>query len=44
MQEANFIFTPHLLELVDYIDNYVPAFKVGSGGITWMGLIKIAKK
>lgn len=45
--EANidFFTSPYSLELVDYVDNYVPAYKIGSGDITWIEIIKkIASK
>jgi N-acetylneuraminate synthase len=34
-----FMTTPYDLELVDLIDDYVPAWKIGSGDITWHELI-----
>jgi N-acetylneuraminate synthase len=46
-KKANIAFftSPYSLELVDYIDKYVPAYKIGSGDITWHEIIKhIAKK
>lgn len=40
-----FFTTPYALDLVDYIDDYVPAYKIGSGDITWLEMIKhIASK
>lgn len=40
-----FFTSPYDLDLVDYIDSFVPAFKVGSGDITWHEIIrKIALK
>lgn len=43
--DITFFTSPYSYELVDYIDDYVPAFKVGSGDITWTGIIEhIAKK
>ena len=40
-----FFSSPYSIELVDHLDNYVPAYKVGSGDITWLEIIKhIAKK
>ena len=40
-----FFTSPYSLELVDYVDPYVPAFKVGSGDITWHEIIThMAKK
>jgi sialic acid synthase SpsE len=46
-QEAgiDFLTSPYSLSLVDYVDKYVPAFKIGSGDITWTGIIEhIARK
>jgi sialic acid synthase SpsE len=40
-----FITSPYSLELVDYVDVFVPAYKIGSGDITWPEIIeKIASK
>lgn len=40
-----FFTSPYSLELVDHIDQFVPAFKVGSGDITWLEIIRhIASK
>uniref|UniRef100_UPI004048583B N-acetylneuraminate synthase family protein n=1 Tax=Polynucleobacter sp. TaxID=2029855 RepID=UPI004048583B len=40
-----FFSTPYDLEVVDELDLYVPAYKIGSGDITWMELIrKVAGK
>ncbi len=40
-----FFTSPYDFELVDHIDPYVPAYKVGSGDITWIEMIKhIASK
>jgi sialic acid synthase SpsE len=35
----SFFTSPYSLELVDYVDRFVPAFKVGSGDITWHEII-----
>ena len=35
-----FFTSPYSMELVDYVDPFVPAFKVGSGDITWPEIIK----
>ena len=41
----SFFTTPYSLGVVDYIDEYVPAFKIGSGDITWIEIIrKVASK
>ncbi len=40
-----FFTTPYALDLVDYLDAYVPAFKIGSGDITWLDMIeRVASK
>ena len=42
---VEFFTSPYSLELVDYVDRFVPAFKIGSGDITWPDIIKsIASK
>jgi N-acetylneuraminate synthase len=46
-EEAGICFftSPYDLHLVDHVDPYVPAFKIGSGDITWTEIIThIAKK
>jgi N-acetylneuraminate synthase len=35
-----FFTTPYALDIVDHIDPYVPAYKVGSGDITWIEMIE----
>jgi N-acetylneuraminate synthase len=35
-----FFSSPYSFELVDHIDPYVPAYKIGSGDITWIELIE----
>ncbi len=43
--DITFFTSPYSLDLVDSIDPYVPAFKIGSGDITWLEIIEhIAKK
>lgn len=40
-----FFTTPYDLDIVDEIDNYVPAYKIGSGDITWIEMVeKVASK
>lgn len=40
-----FFTSPYAIDLVDYIDPYVPAYKIGSGDITWIEMVKyIASK
>ena len=40
-----FFTTPYALDLVDYMDTYVPAYKIGSGDITWLEMIdRVASK
>jgi len=36
----DFFTSPYSYELVDSVDPYVPAYKVGSGDITWPGIIE----
>lgn len=36
---VEFFTSPYSLELVDYVDPHVPAYKVGSGDITWPQII-----
>lgn len=41
----SFFSTPYSLELADELDPYVPAYKIGSGDITWIDLIEhVARK
>jgi sialic acid synthase SpsE len=41
----DFLTSPYSFELVDHVDQYVSAYKIGSGDITWLDLAKyIAKK
>jgi sialic acid synthase SpsE len=43
--EIDFFTSPYDLEMIDQIDPYVPAYKVGSGDITWLESIrKMASK
>ncbi len=40
-----FFTSPYAFDLVDHIDPYVPAYKIGSGDITWLEIIEhIASK
>ena len=40
-----FFTSPYSMDIVDYIDPYLPAYKVGSGDITWIEMVKhIASK
>jgi len=40
-----FFTSPYSIQLVDHIDPYVPAYKIGSGDITWLEIIEhIARK
>ena len=36
----DFFTSPYSIELVDHIDPYVPAYKIGSGDLTWLEIIK----
>ena len=38
--DVTFFTTPYDLETVDYIDDYVPAFKIGSGDVAWHAMLK----
>lgn len=41
----DFFTSPYSIEIVDKIDQYVPAYKIGSGDITWHEIVEhIAKK
>jgi N-acetylneuraminate synthase len=35
-----FFTSPYAFDLVDHIDPYVPAYKIGSGDITWLEMIE----
>jgi N-acetylneuraminate synthase len=35
-----FFTSPYSMEIVNYIDPYVPAYKIGSGDITWIEMVK----
>lgn len=37
---VSFFTSPYSFELVNYVDEFVPAFKVGSGDITWVEIIE----
>ncbi len=40
-----FMTSPYSIELADYVSKYLPAFKIGSGDITWLEELKhIARK
>ena len=34
-----FLTSPYSYELVDQVDNFLSAFKIGSGDITWLGIM-----
>lgn len=38
--EIDFFTSPYSFEAIDMIDPYVPAYKVGSGDITWLKIIR----
>ena len=43
--EIDYFTSPYSLELVEHVNKYVQAYKIGSGDITWLEIIKhIAKK
>lgn len=35
-----FFTSPYSMDIVDHIDLYVPAYKIGSGDITWIDMVK----
>lgn len=35
-----FLTSPYSLSLVDEVDSYVPAYKIGSGDITWLEIVE----
>ena len=40
-----FMTTPYSLEVIDFIDKFIPAYKIGSGDITWLEMLeKVAKQ
>ena len=40
-----FFTSPYAIDIVDHIDPYVPAYKIGSGDVTWIEMVKyIAEK
>lgn len=43
--KIDFFTAPYSLDLIDYVNKFICAFKVGSGEITWIdSIIKMAKK
>lgn len=40
----DFFTSPYSIELVDSVDQYVPAYKVGSGDVTWLEIIEYMSK
>jgi|TARA_B100001964_G_C14210208_1_gene590136 N-acetylneuraminate synthase len=41
----DFFTSPYSFQLVDHVNRYVPAYKIGSGDITWLEIVKyIASK
>jgi N-acetylneuraminate synthase len=36
---VTFLTSPYSYELVDMVDNFLSAYKIGSGDITWLGII-----
>ena len=43
--EIDFFSTPYDLSIVDHLDKYVPAYKIGSGDLNWdKMLVKVASK
>lgn len=35
-----FFTSPYDIDIVDHVDSYVPAYKIGSGDITWIEMVK----
>lgn len=42
--EIDFFTSPYSIKLVDSVDQYVPAYKVGSGDVTWLEIIEHMSK
>jgi len=42
--DIDFFTSPYSIELVDHVDRFVPAYKIGSGDITWLEIIKYISK
>ena len=40
----DFFTSPYAFNMVDHIDPYVPAYKIGSGDITWHQILKYISK
>ncbi|TGE35395.1 N-acetylneuraminate synthase [Desulfosporosinus fructosivorans] len=40
----DFMTTPYDLEAINMLDQYIPAYKIGSGDITWTSFIEIVAK
>ena len=40
----DFFTSPYAFNMVDHIDPYVPAYKIGSGDITWHEILKYISK
>ena len=40
----DFFTSPYSFDLVDHVDEYVPAYKIGSGDITWLEIIRYISK
>ena len=38
--DITFFTTPYSLDVIDHLNQYVPAYKIGSGDITWKDMIK----
>ena len=44
LQKSRYYTSPYSKDLVDAIDPFVPAYKIGSGDITWIEMVGIASK
>lgn len=42
--KIDFLTTPYDIEAVEMLDQYIPAYKIGSGDITWIDFIEIIAK
>jgi sialic acid synthase SpsE len=44
LHDVDFFSTPYDLDMVDHLDEYVPAYKIGSGDLNWHAMLeKVAK-
>ena len=43
-KQIEFMTAPYDLEYVNLVNNYISAYKIGSGDLTWHKIIRIIKK